>query len=69
MNDVESPGVENGHQLDRCVATARAERDLSKTFFHLHPTHTAKAYREIEKHAGEKAHDQEMLNEEHGVPE
>lgn len=38
-------------------------------FADLHPTHKARAYRDLQAHANEQAREQEHKNTENGVPE
>ena len=42
---------------------------MDECFHHLHPVEKAKAFREIQGRAVEKACEQERINDEHGVPD
>lgn len=48
---------------------SRVKDFIANRFHGLHPLEKAKAYREIQGYACERARDQERQNTEHGVPE
>lgn len=60
---------EDSRDVHRMGAVDHLKYTAEQHFADLHPVHKARAYRELQAHAVEKACEQERINTDQGVPE